>query len=204
MRELTPELLVQAYSQGVFPMAETHDADQVYWVEPHMRGILPLGGFHISRSLRKELRKSTYKITLNQNFGGVMAACADRPETWINPIITEAYTDMNRRGLAHSIEVWNDRKLVGGVYGVALNGVFFGESMFSRVPSGSKIALAHLVLHLRTCGFVLFDTQFITPHLASLGGQEIPQSEFLLLLEQGISKQADIHAQPLTNRFAVG
>jgi len=185
-------------------MAETADANEVFWVEPRQRGILPLDQFHISRSLRKTLQTCNFQITLNQDFAGVVACCADRPDTWINPIISAAYKEMHQKGLAHSIEVWQDADLVGGVYGVALNAAFFGESMFSRVKSGSKIALAHLVDHLRNCGFVLFDTQFSTPHLTSLGGQEIPQSEFLKALEQALSHTADITAAPLKNRYSSG
>ncbi|MDG1531915.1 MAG: leucyl/phenylalanyl-tRNA--protein transferase [Paracoccaceae bacterium] len=201
VKKLTPELLVQAYSQGVFPMADTATSDEVFWVEPKMRGVMPLDGFHISRSLGRALRNCGYEITLNKNFPAVMAACADRPETWINPMITNAYVNFHERGLAHSVEVWNGEELVGGVYGVALNAAFFGESMFSHVKNGSKIALTHLINQLNATGFKLFDTQFITPHLASMGGQEIPQSAFLVSLDDALAHPADISSRPLINPY---
>ncbi len=191
---LTPELLLQAYATGVFPMAEGRDDPAVFWVDPKKRGILPLDGFHISRSLARRLRRADYQIAVNRDFDGVVAACADRDETWINDTITDLYRALHQARLAHSLEVWQDSALVGGVYGVTLGAAFFGESMFSRITDGSKITLAFLVDRLRETGFQLFDTQFITPHLASLGAVEIPRAAYHSRLDAALGQQADFLA----------
>lgn len=194
---LTANLLLHAYTQGIFPMAESRDNPEVYWVDPRRRGVLPLDGFHLSRSLIRRLKKADYSIDLDRNFAGVVDACADREETWINQEIRALYAELHQMGYAHSLEVRQDGHLTGGVYGVAIGGAFFGESMFSRRTDASKIALAHLVAHLRNCGFSLFDTQFITPHLETLGAREISRTAYHLLLEAALQRPADILAQPL-------
>lgn len=193
---LSPMLLLKAYATGVFPMAEhRHDKD-VFWVDPHHRGILPLDAFHISRSLARRMRRGGYTPRLNQNFEAVLQSCAARPETWISEPIHRAYINLYRLGHAHSFEIWQDEQLVGGVYGVTIGAAFFGESMFSSVTDGSKLALAHLTDHLNRCGFRLFDTQFLTPHLASLGGREITRQTYQKLLNEALSGSADIAACP--------
>lgn len=189
--DLTPELLIRAYASGVFPMAETRDSTDVFWVDPKKRGVMPLGGFHLSRSLARAMRRPDHTVTLDRDFAGVVSACADRDETWINDTIFDLYLDLHRAGLAHSVEVWDGTGLIGGVYGVTLGAAFFGESMFSRRRDASKIALAYLVDHLARTGFMLFDTQFITPHLASLGVVEISRALYRKKLEQALSHTAD-------------
>lgn len=178
MTAITPELLLRAYAMGLFPMAESRGATELHWFDPVRRGILPLDGFHISRSLARAIRRADYQVTTDRDFDGVVAACADRPETWINAEIVALYQRLHQMGHAHSIEVWREGRLIGGTYGVAIGGAFMGESMFSRETDASKIALAHAVHRLRAGGFTLFDTQFLTPHLASLGGIEISRAEY--------------------------
>lgn len=185
---LTPELLLHGYSIGIFPMAESRHDPEIFWVDPRQRGVLPLDGFHISRSLARRMRKPDVSATINTCFDDVLIACADRSETWINAEIAQLYRALHRRGNAHSIEIWYDGHLAGGVYGVALGAAFFGESMFSHAREGSKIALACLVAHLRACGFTLFDTQFVTPHLTSLGADEIPRAAYQERLRRALSK----------------
>lgn len=184
--QIDPLILLQAYSIGVFPMADDRDADEVYWVEPKMRAIMPLDGFHLSRSLARLLRRDRFRITANRAFSQVLALCAqsapDRPSTWINHEIERAYGDLHARGFAHSIEVWDGADLVGGLYGVSLGRAFFGESMVSRRPDASKVALAWLVARLRHGGFTLLDCQFMTDHLRSMGAVEISQRAYLQLL----------------------
>ncbi|MGH1369444.1 MAG: leucyl/phenylalanyl-tRNA--protein transferase [Maritimibacter sp.] len=200
---LTPELLLQAYASGVFPMGEGRDDERVYWVEPRDRGILPLDGFHLSRSLKKTVLKEPFRVTLDHDFSGVVDGCAARAETWINESIFAAYQALFDRGHAHSYEIWDGPALVGGVYGVTLGGAFFGESMFSRRKNASKIALAYAVTHLASSGFTLFDTQFLTDHLASLGGVEIAQAAYLEKLAPALQiKGADI-SQPLPSAHCV-
>ena len=194
---LTPEILLQAYRIGVFPMAEGCDDPRLYWFDPVQRGILPLDGFRISRSLRRRIRAMPFRLTLDHAFSEVIAGCGDRETTWINAEITHLFETLHRLGHAHSIEVWEDDTLVGGVYGLALGGLFCGESMFSRRRDASKIALAFLVTHLRACGFRLFDTQYITAHLASLGGIEIPRATYRALLADALSADAAFHRFPL-------
>lgn len=173
-------------------MAEHRDDPEVFWVDPKRRGLIPLDGFHISRSLARRLRREDYDISINRDFAAVVDHCADRAETWINADIRAQYLALFEMGHAHSLEVRVEDRLVGGVYGVALGAAFFGESMFSRAPDGSKIALAYLVDRLNRGGFKLFDTQFLTPHLASLGGIEIPRENYHGLLKK---------AQALTANF---
>jgi leucyl/phenylalanyl-tRNA--protein transferase len=190
MAALDPDLLLRAYSVGVFPMASTRDAAEVFWVEPKKRGVLPLDGFHLSRSLAKTVRSDRYTITVDQAFGEVVSSCAEatalRPDTWINPEIEVAYAELNRRGYAHSVEAWQDGQLVGGLYGVRLGGAFFGESMFSRARDASKVALAHLVARLKAGGFRLLDCQFLTEHLASLGTIEVGREAYVALLDNAL------------------
>ncbi len=189
--ELTPELLLKAYSIGVFPMADDRKAADIYWVEPKRRAILPLDGFHLSHSLRKTLRSGRYETTLNRAFHRVVLACAapgpDRPGTWINTVIEQAVLRLHQLGHAHSIETWHEGELVGGLYGISLGRAFFGESMFSRMTDASKVALAHLVARLRCGGFELLDCQFQTPHLASLGAVEIDREDYSVALGAALS-----------------
>ena len=196
--ELTPELILNAYAQGIFPMAESREDDALFWLDPDLRGILPLDGFHISRSLRKTILREPYQIKIDSYFAGVVEGCAERKETWINAPIFSIYMDLFHAGHAHSVEVWDDDELVGGVYGVTLKGAFFGESMFSRRRNASKIALVYLVSRLNAGGFKLLDTQFLTPHLASLGGIEIPRSNYRRALRDALSAEANFLQQPLT------
>lgn len=184
--DLDPDLVLRAYAMGVFPMSEHRDDPSVFWVEPRQRAILPLDGFHLSRSLRKTLAANRFRLTADTAFDSVIALCAqsapDRPDTWINPAIEQVFTALHRRGFAHSIECWDGDRLVGGLYGLALGRAFFGESMVSRARDASKVAIAALVARLRVGGFTLLDCQFMTDHLASLGAIEIPREDYLSLL----------------------
>ncbi|WP_246610931.1 leucyl/phenylalanyl-tRNA--protein transferase [Aquisediminimonas profunda] len=198
---LDPALLLKAYAAGIFPMADGRDAPDVYWVEPRKRGILPLDGFRLSRSLAKTLRSGRYETTADLAFADVVRLCAeqaaDRPSTWINHQIEASVALLHAGGHAHSIETWERGRLVGGLYGVKLGRAFFGESMFSRATDASKVALAHLVARLRAGGFTLLDCQFITPHLASLGAIEIDRSAYLAALVSavaGVGAGADVSA----------
>lgn len=194
---VTPELLLQAYRVGVFPMAEHRDDPEMFWVDPRKRGVFPLDGFRISRSLSKTLKRNDYYVTLNTAFDDVIDACADRSETWINQEIRALYNALHHQGHAHSLEVWADSRLIGGVYGVAVGGAFCGESMFSRQRDASKVALAWLIDLLQRTGFVLFDTQFLTHHLASLGAIEITRAEYRAYLAQALRVTADLSSAPL-------
>jgi leucyl/phenylalanyl-tRNA--protein transferase len=189
--ELTPELLLRAYTVGVFPMAESRDATAISWIDPRNRGILPLNALHISKSLKKTIRRGVFEVRCNHDFAGVVAECGkrtpERGETWINPQIEQAVNELHRMGYAHSVETWIDGQLAGGLYGVALGGVFFGESMFSRVTDSSKVALIHLCARLRIGRFKLLDTQFVTDHLKGFGAIEIPAREFLQKLESALA-----------------
>lgn len=187
---LTADLLLQAYQVGVFPMSEGRDDPEVFWVDPRMRGVFPLDGFNISRSLARTIRRNRFTVTYDTAFDAVVEGCADRDETWINDTIFALYRQLHKGGFAHSIEVWDGNRLVGGVYGVAIGAAFFGESMFSRVTDASKVALAYLVDRLRLGGFELFDTQFITPHLESLGAIEIPRDHYRAMLAEALEKEA--------------
>ena len=188
---ITPELLLNAYAAGIFPMAETRDDPDVFWVDPRRRGIFPLDRFHLSRSLARRIRRWPHEVSINRTFADVVDACADRDETWINAEIRRLYLDLHRIGHAHSLEVWDGDALVGGVYGVTLGAAFFGESMFSRRTDASKIALTYLVDRLRRGGFRLFDAQFLTPHLASLGAIEVTRAEYHRRLEAALAGQGD-------------
>lgn len=189
---LTAGMLLQGYAAGIFPMAESRDDPDVFWVDPKLRGIMPLDGFRTSRSLARSLRRGGYRTVINQDFGAVVRACADRDETWINPVIFDLCLELHGAGFAHSFEVRDpDEALIGGVYGIALGAAFFGESMFSARRDGSKLALAHLVDHLNRTGFKLFDVQFLTPHLASLGAIEIPRRDYRAMLAAALEQSAD-------------
>ncbi|MGH1453640.1 MAG: leucyl/phenylalanyl-tRNA--protein transferase [Paracoccaceae bacterium] len=194
---LTPEILLHGYACGIFPMSEHRDDPNIFWVDPRQRGVLPLAGFHISRSLARRMRASNYQVALNTRFAEVLDGCADRAETWINAEIRELYMGLHQMGHAHSLEILTDEGLIGGVYGVSLGAAFFGESMFSRRTDASKLALAHLTDHLQNTGFTLFDAQFITDHLASLGATEISRAEYHALLSGAVTLEADINAKPL-------
>lgn len=187
MTLIDPDLLLRAYAIGVFPMADSRDAQEVFWVEPKRRAILPLEGFRLSRSLRRTLRSGAFAVTRDTAFEEVVRRCAGREETWINADIEQSYSELHRRGHAHSIECWQEGALVGGLYGVTLGGAFFGESMFSARPDASKVALAWLVARLRVGGFTLLDCQFMTDHLRSLGAVEIAQQDYLALLDSALS-----------------
>lgn len=183
---ITPDVLLRAYSIGLFPMAESADDPEIFWVEPELRGILPLDAFHVSRSLQKALKRSTLTIRVDTAFEAVMAGCAaeapDRPSTWINATIRTLYTELHRMGHAHSVEAFEGDELVGGLYGVSLGSAFFGESMFSRRTNASKICLVHLVDRLKAKGFRLLDTQFTTEHLKTFGAIDVPKADYLKLL----------------------
>ena len=209
MAALDPDLLLRAYSVGVFPMASTRDAADVFWVEPKKRGILPLDHFHLSRSLAKTIRSDRFMVTVDRAFSEVVAHCAEatarRPDTWINPDIEAAYAELHRRGYAHSVESWHEGELVGGLYGVRLGAAFFGESMFSRARDASKVALAHLVARLKVGGFKLLDCQFLTEHLASLGTIEIGREAYVALLDKalGLGSASGGAASPPADFFAL-
>ena len=179
---LTPEIVLRAYAAGLFPMAERRDGPDLHWIDPEVRGVLPLDAFHVPRRLRRTVRNSPWEIRCDTAFEAVIRACAGpRPrseESWINAEIVSLYVELSRMGRAHSVEVWNGRELAGGLYGVALGAAFFGESMFSRLRDASKIALVHLVARLRKAGFTLLDTQFATDHLATFGVVEIPRAGY--------------------------
>ena len=191
---LSPQLLLAAYAQGLFPMGERRDDPALYWVSPEFRGVLPLDGFHVPRRLARTVRSGHFTVTSNVCFAKVMEACAapapGREQSWINDEILRLYCALHAAGHAHSIECWQDSALVGGLYGVQLGGAFFGESMFSKVRDASKVALVHLVEGLILGGFTLLDTQFLTSHLASFGAVEIPRDEYLLELHTAIAQVA--------------
>ncbi|HTG38913.1 leucyl/phenylalanyl-tRNA--protein transferase [Sphingomonas sp.] len=193
-QQLDPELVLRAYAMGVFPMADHRDAPGVYWVEPRMRGVLPLDGFRLSRSLRKTIARDRFRVTVNQAFDAIIALCgesaADRPETWINPTIAHAFARLHQMGFAHSVECWDGDRLAGGLYGLALGRAFFGESMVSRATDASKVALAWLVARLRVGGFTLLDCQFQTDHLRSMGAIEIRRDAYMALLSDSLGPSA--------------
>jgi leucyl/phenylalanyl-tRNA--protein transferase len=191
---LTPEILLRAYAEGLFPMAEKRDDPTLYWVSPDKRGVLPLDEFHVSHRLARTVRSGRFTVTSDHAFADVMRACAapapGREESWINGEILRLYMALHVGGHAHSIECWHGEELVGGLYGVRLGGAFFGESMFSKQRDASKVALVHLVDTLRRGGFILLDTQFITAHLAQFGAMEIPRTQYLGLLNQALNREA--------------
>lgn len=191
---ITAQVLLKAYSVGLFPMAEDADDPTLYWIEPDMRGIIPLDGFHMPRSLAKIVRQGRYHITFNAAFDAVMRACAapapGRSKTWINGTILDLYADLHRLGHAHSVEGWDDDQLVGGLYGVSLGRAFFGESMFSRRTDASKVCLVHLVGRLRERGFILLDTQFTTEHLKRFGAVDVPRADYEQMLAEALIGEA--------------
>lgn len=193
---LTPQILLKAYSCGLFPMSEAAEDPELFWVDPEVRGIIPLDKFHIPRSLKKVINRGIFDIKINTDFAQVMRECAketdDRPTTWINDTILKLYHDLHLTGHAHSIEAWKDDELVGGLYGVSLGSAFFGESMFSRVTDASKVCLAFLVKHMVKNNFTLLDTQFTTDHLIRFGAIDIPRDEYSILL----SKAMEVHSIP--------
>ncbi len=194
--EITPTLLLRAYAAGVFPMAESATSDTLFWVDPKKRGILPLDRLHISTSLRRTIRRGLFRVTIDQDFAGVMTGCADRPETWINPEIRDLFITLNRMGYAHSIEVHDADGLAGGLYGVRLGSAFFGESMFSRRRDASKVAIVHLVARLNAGGFSLLDTQFVTDHLRRMGAVEIGRDDYHRRLDAALEQQGQFWALP--------
>ncbi|WP_445679482.1 leucyl/phenylalanyl-tRNA--protein transferase [Radicibacter daui] len=204
--EITPELLIKAYAIGVFPMAEDATATELLWFDPLMRGVLPLDGLHIPRSLRKTVRQQVFDVSVDRDFDGLIRLCAesapDRPRTWINAQILDLFGTLHRQGYAHSVEVRLEGQLVGGLYGVALGGAFYGESMVSRVADASKVALVHLVARLRAGGFTLLDTQFVTDHLSRLGAIEIPREEYKARLAEALRHRADFYCAGVEEELA--
>nr|NUR37380.1 leucyl/phenylalanyl-tRNA--protein transferase [Sphingomonas sp.] len=190
MSRLDPRLLLQGYATGIFPMADSRDATDLFWVEPRNRAIIPLDRFHLSRSLRRTIRSGKYAVTLDHDFAGVIAACAEREETWINAELERAMLALHGSGHAHSVEVWSGDRLAGGLYGVKLGRAFFGESMFSRMRDASKVALAWLVARLKVGNFTLLDCQFMTDHLASLGAIGVPRETYVALLSAALGGSA--------------
>ena len=190
---LDPLLLLRAYAIGVFPMSDDREADEIYWVEPKTRAILPLNGFHLSRSLGKVLKSDRFRVSVNADFAQVVRLCAesasDRPTTWINLLILTLYQELHRMGYTHSVEAWDGEELVGGLYGLSLGSAFFGESMFSRRTDASKICLVHLVERLKARGFTLLDTQFTTEHLKSFGAIDVPRKDYEKLLEKAMRSE---------------
>lgn len=189
-RVFGPTELLDCYRRGVFPMADSRDDPRLFLVDPDLRGVLPLDRFHLSKSLRKTIKRDEFDVRINTSFSRVMELCAesapDRPNTWINSPILNLYSTLHRAGNAHSVEAWRDGELVGGLYGVSLKGAFFGESMFSRATDASKVALAHLVARLCAGGYRLLDTQFVTSHLETFGVEEIPREAFHVLLKDAL------------------
>jgi leucyl/phenylalanyl-tRNA--protein transferase len=203
MKRFGPDELLDCYRRGVFPMAESRLDEGLFLVDPEWRAIIPLDAFHTPRRLARTVRADRYEITVNEDFPAVLDACAaprkDRGETWINPAIRFLYTELHRRGHAHSVEARLAGELAGGLYGVALGGAFFGESMFSRARDASKVALVHLVARLRAGGFTLLDAQFMTPHLEQFGAESIPRREFHLRLAQALSLKSDFLRMDVTS-----
>jgi leucyl/phenylalanyl-tRNA---protein transferase len=187
-RIIPAALLLEAYCTGIFPMAMENG--EIAWFSPDPRGIIPLDGFHLPHGLKRALRKGNFEVRLDTSFEAVMRACADRPETWISDRIIQSYANLHRLGFAHSIETWTDNKLAGGLYGVSVQGAFFGESMFHRVPDASKVALVALVNRLNDRGFRLLDTQFVNNHLKQFGAIEIPRQKYMRLLKEALAVEA--------------
>jgi leucyl/phenylalanyl-tRNA--protein transferase len=198
--EITPQVLLKAYACGIFPMAESADDPALYWIEPPLRGILPLSNVHVPRRLARTVRQGTFEVRVDSDFEGVIAGCAasrpGRRTTWINPKIRSLYRELYRTGYCHTVETWNGGRLGGGLYGVALNGAFFGESMFSCERDASKVALVYLCARLVAGGFSILDTQFVTDHLKQFGSIEIGRAQFHVLLERALAHQADFAAMP--------
>ncbi|CCD89526.1 leucyl, phenylalanyl-tRNA-protein transferase [Bradyrhizobium sp. ORS 285] len=192
--EITPEVLLRAYACGIFPMAESADDPSLFWVEPELRGVIPLEGFRVASRLARTVRSDAFTVTVNQAFKAVMDGCAEpqpgREDTWINRRIRELYSGLYAMGHCHSVECWQEGELVGGLYGVSLGRAFFGESMFHRTRDASKVALVHLVARLIAGGFELLDTQYVTEHLKTFGAVEIPRRRYTVLLEKAITGPA--------------
>jgi leucyl/phenylalanyl-tRNA--protein transferase len=199
--EITPEVLLKAYACGIFPMAESADDPALYWIEPELRGIIPLDTFHVPARLARTVRSTELLVRVNRDFEGVIAGCAepkrDRARTWINGRIRRIYRALYAHGHCHSVEVYDGSALVGGLYGVSLGRAFFGESMFHRRRDASKIALVHLVARLKAGGYRLLDTQFVTDHLRTFGAIEVPKRRYHRLLEEALVGEADFGALPL-------
>jgi leucyl/phenylalanyl-tRNA---protein transferase len=195
MTAITPQVLLKAYTAGIFPMAESADDPALYWIEPEERGVIPLKGFHISRSLRKAVRQMPFEIRIDTAFEAVISACAEKTDTrdvtWINSRILKLYTQLHKMGCCHSVESWQDGKLVGGLYGVRIGGAFFGESMFSRTTNASKIALVHLVARLNFGGFKLLDAQFLNSHIAQFGTYTILKKDYRPILDEALDGTGD-------------
>jgi leucyl/phenylalanyl-tRNA--protein transferase len=204
--EITPEVLLRAYACGIFPMAESVDDPTLFWVEPELRGIIPLNGFRVASRLARTVRSDVFTVRVNTAFKAVIAGCAEpqpqRDNTWINTRIRDLYTALHELGHCHSVEVWDGEQLVGGLYGVSLGRAFFGESMFHRSRDASKVALVHLVARLLAGGFVLLDTQFVTEHLRSFGATEVPRRRYRMMLDEAIKGSADFSQTPLGNSFS--
>jgi len=204
---LTPDILIEAYAAGIFPMAESADDPRLYWVDPERRGVLPLDAFHLPRRLARTVRNGPFEVCCDKSFMAVVEACAearpDRPNTWINGEIVRLYGSLHRMGYAHSVEVRREESLVGGLYGVTLGAAFFGESMFSRVTDASKVALAHLVARLKLGGFELLDTQFMTSHLVQFGGAEIPRAVYRRRLDHALGARGYFAREPLDGASVV-
>jgi leucyl/phenylalanyl-tRNA---protein transferase len=198
--EITVDLMLRAYRAGLFPMAETRKGDRLYWLDPEKRGVLPLEGFHLPRRLARTVLSDSFAVTVDQDFAGTIAGCASpapgRDDTWINPQIERLFSELYRLGHAHSVESRQGGQLVGGLYGVAIGGVFFGESMFSFARDASKVALVHLVARLRLGGFRLLDTQFVTAHLAQFGAEELAREDYKTQLNQALAAPAEFVAAP--------
>ena len=198
MMEITPQVLLKAYACGIFPMAESADDPGLFWVEPELRGVIPLDEFHVPKRLARTMRQGKYELRVDTAFSDVLRLCAestdDRPQTWINRRIRHLYNELHQMGHCHSVECWQGDELVGGLYGVRLGSAFFGESMFSRARDASKIALVHLVERLKAGGFRLLDTQFNTTHLSQFGAIEVPKAEYEHLLTAALAFDADFYA----------
>ena len=196
--EITPQVLLKAYALGIFPMAESADDPGLYWIEPEQRGILPLDRFHVPRRLARTVASGRFEIRIDYDFAAVISGCADattgRPKTWINQRIRRLYGELFTIGACHTVEVWHDGALVGGLYGVSLGAAFFGESMFSRQRDASKVALVHLVERLKAGGYTLLDTQFTTPHLKQFGAIDVDRADYQRLLDEAIDRDADFRS----------
>jgi len=199
--DITPEVLLRAYACGIFPMAESADDPSLFWVEPEVRGVIPLDAFRIASRLGRTVRTEVFTVTVDRAFKAVIDGCAEpqagRNDTWINKRIRDLYIALHGLGHAHSVEVWNGDELVGGLYGVNLGRAFFGESMFHRARDASKVALVHLVARLITGGFELLDTQYVTEHLRSFGAVEIPRRRYATLLDKALKGEADFYKLPV-------
>jgi leucyl/phenylalanyl-tRNA--protein transferase len=191
-------MVLRAYSIGIFPMAEARDDPEIHWVVPAMRGVLPLDAFHVPRRLRRTVRQQRFDVRYDTAFGQTIAACAaprpEHPESWINGAIRRVFEQLHEFGLAHSVECWQSDRLVGGLYGLAVGGAFFGESMFSIATDASKVALVHLLARLRYGGFALLDVQFLTEHLAQFGAVEIPAADYQKALDRALHRQATFYS----------